>query len=143
MYLRAIRKKSLSEAQERRSKLKNKLHISVVDDDRSVREALENFISSVGYEVDLFESAEDFLESAEMNNTACLVLDLRMPGMSGLELQHKLRDQGRNFPIIIVTAHSEDTARKEALAAGAVAFLYKPFQEEVLLGAINSAIGKN
>jgi two-component system response regulator FixJ len=123
--------------------LKDKLHIAVVDDDRSVREALENFISSVGYEVDLFESAEEFLESAEINNTACLVLDLRMPGMSGLELQHKLRDKGRNTPVIIVTAHGEDTARTEALAAGAVAFLNKPFQEEVLLGAINSAIGKN
>ena len=123
--------------------MKNKLHISVVDDDKSVHEALENFIGSVGYEVDLFESAEDFLESPEINNTACLVLDLRMPGMSGLELQHKLRDQGRNIPIIIVTAHGEDTARTEALAAGAVAFLNKPFQEEVLLGAINSAIRKN
>lgn len=123
--------------------MQNRPRIAVVDDDQSVREALENLISSVGYEVDLFESAEDFLESAEMNNTACLVLDLRMPGMSGLELQHKLRDEGRNTPVIIVTAHGQDTARKEALAAGAVAFLNKPFQEDVLLGAINSAIAKN
>jgi|SRR5882724_11433699 len=112
------------------------------DDDRSVREALDNFISSVGYEVDLFESAEDFLESAEIDNKACLLLGLRMPGMSGLELQRKLRDKGRNIPIIFVTAHGEDPARTEALAAGAVAFPNKPFQEEVLLGAINSAIGK-
>jgi FixJ family two-component response regulator len=122
--------------------LQNRLRIAVVDDDQSVREALENLISSVGYEVDLFESAKGFLDSAEINNTACLVLDLRMPEMSGLELQQTLRDDGRNIPIIIVTAHGEDTARSEALAAGAVAFLNKPFQEEVLLGAINSAIGK-
>ena len=99
------------DTEERRHRLKNKLHISVVDDDRSVREALENFISSAGYKVDLFESAEDFLESAEISNTACLVLDLRMPGMSGLELQYKLRDKGRIIPIIIVTAHGEDSAR--------------------------------
>jgi FixJ family two-component response regulator len=123
--------------------LQNRPRIAVVDDDQSVREALENLISSVGYEVDLFESAKGFLDSAEINNTACLVLDLRMPEMSGLELQQRLRDDGRNIPIIIVTAHGEDTARTEALAAGAVAFLNKPFQEEVLLGAINSAIGKN
>jgi FixJ family two-component response regulator len=123
--------------------LQNRPRIAVVDDDQSVREALENLISSVGYEVDLFESAKGFLDSAEINNTACLVLDLRMPEMSGLELQQTLRDDGRNIPIIIVTAHGEDTARTEALAAGAVAFLNKPFQEEVLLGAINSAIGKN
>jgi two-component system response regulator FixJ len=123
--------------------LQNRPRIAVVDDDQSVREALENLISSVGYEVDLFESAKGFLDSAEINNTACLVLDLRMPEMSGLELQQTLRDDGRNIPIIIVTAHGEDTARTEALAAGAVAFLNKPFQEEVLLGAINSVIGKN
>jgi len=123
--------------------LQNKPRIAVVDDDQSVREALENLISSVGYEVDLFESAKGFLDSAEINNTACLVLDLRMPEMSGLELQQTLRDDGRNIPIIIVTAQGEDTARTEVLAAGAVAFLNKPFQEEVLLGAINSAIGKN
>jgi two-component system response regulator FixJ len=123
--------------------LQNRPRIAVVDDDQSVREALENLISSVGYEVDLFESAKGFLDSAEINNTACLVLDLRMPEMSGLELQQTLRDDGRNIPIIIVTAHGEETARTEALAAGAVAFLNKPFQEEVLLGAINSAIGKN
>jgi FixJ family two-component response regulator len=123
--------------------LQNRPRIAVVDDDQSVREALENLISSVGYEVDLFESAKGFLDSAQINNTACLVLDLRMPEMSGLELQQTLRDDGRNIPIIIVTAHGEDTARTEALAAGAVAFLNKPFQEEVLLGAINSAIGKN
>jgi FixJ family two-component response regulator len=123
--------------------LQNRPRIAVVDDDQSVREALENLISSVGYEVDLFESAKGFLDSAEINNTACLVLDLRMPEMSGLELQQTLRDDGHNIPIIIVTAHGEDTARTEALAAGAVAFLNKPFQEEALLGAINSAIDKN
>jgi FixJ family two-component response regulator len=123
--------------------LKHKLHIAVVDDDRSVREALENLISSVGYEVDLFKSAKGFLESTAIHDADCLVLDLQMPGMSGMELQQKLREQGRGVPIIFITAHGDNTARGEALAAGAVAFLDKPFQEEVLLGAINSAIGKS
>lgn len=114
--------------------------IAVVDDDRSVREALENLISSVGYEVKLFASAESFLDSDAAANTDCAVLDLRLPGISGVELQRKLVADGQSIPGIIITAQSDDQSQAEAAAAGAIAFLKKPFKEEVLLAAIDSAL---
>ena len=114
--------------------------ITVVDDDQSVREALENLISSVGFEVRLFASAEDFLDSDAPANTDCAVLDLRLPGISGLELQRRLAANGHSTPVIIITAQGDDKARAEAVAAGAIAFLKKPFKEEVLLAAIDSAL---
>jgi FixJ family two-component response regulator len=112
----------------------------VVDDDQSVREALENLVSSVGFEVRLFASAEDFLDSDAPANTDCAVLDLCLPGSSGFELQRKLAADGQSIPVIIITAQGDDRARDEALAGGAIAFLKKPFKEEVLLGAIDSAL---
>jgi FixJ family two-component response regulator len=118
-------------------------YISVVDDDASVREALANLISSVGYEVELYASAEEFLDSSGASVADCLVLDLRMPGMGGLELQRRLAAEGRETPVIVVTAHGDDEARAESIAAGAVAFLNKPFKEETLLGAIDSALALN
>ena len=117
-----------------------KPRIAVVDDDESVRQGLANLISSVGYEAELYASAEEFLASPEAGGAACLVLDLRMPGMSGLELQRRLATRGGGPPVIIITAHGDDEARAEALAAGAVAFLKKPFKEETILGAISSAL---
>lgn len=117
-----------------------KPRIAVVDDDESVRQGLANLISSVGYEAELYASAEEFLASPEADGAACLVLDLRMPGMSGLELQRRLAAHSDGPPVIIITAHGDDEARAEALAAGAVAFLNKPFKEETLLGAISSAL---
>ena len=117
-----------------------KPRIAVVDDDESVRQGLANLISSVGYEAELYASAEEFLASSEADGAACLVLDLRMPGMSGLELQRRLAAHSGGPPVIIITAHGDDEARAEALAAGAVAFLKKPFKEETLLGAISSAL---
>jgi FixJ family two-component response regulator len=123
--------------------VRDRSHISVVDDDASVREALANLISSVGYEVELYASAEEFLASSGASTAACLVLDLRMPGMGGLELQRRLAAEGRETPVIVVTAHGDDEARAESLAAGAVAFLNKPFKEETLLGAIDSALALN
>ena len=117
-----------------------KPRIAVVDDDESVRQGLANLISSVGYEAELYASAEEFLASPEAGGAACLVLDLRMPGMSGLELQRRLAAHSGGPPVIIITAHGDDEARAEALAAGAVAFLNKPFKEETLLGAISSAL---
>ena len=117
-----------------------KPRIAVVDDDESVRQGLANLISSVGYEAELYASAEEFLASSEAGGAACLVLDLRMPGMSGLELQRRLAAHSGGPPVIIITAHGDDEARAEALAAGAVAFLNKPFKEETLLGAISSAL---
>jgi len=120
--------------------LKNRPLIAVVDDDQSVREALENLMSSVGYEVKLFASAEAFLESDAPVSTDFAVLDLRLPGISGLDLQRKLAADGQSIPAIIITAQGDDKAQAEALAAGAIAFLKKPFKEEVLLAAIDSVL---
>jgi FixJ family two-component response regulator len=117
-----------------------KPRIAVVDDDESVRQGLANLISSVGYDAELYASAEEFLARPEAGKAACLVLDLRMPGMSGLELQRRLAAHSGTPPVIIITAHGDDEARAETLAAGAVAFLNKPFKEETLLGAISSAL---
>jgi FixJ family two-component response regulator len=120
--------------------LKNGPLIAVVDDDQSVRDALENLISSVGYEVKVFASAEAFLDSDMPANTDCAVLDLRLPGISGVELQRKLAADGQGIPSIIITAEGNDQAESEAAAGGAIAFLKKPFKEEVLLAAIDSAL---
>jgi FixJ family two-component response regulator len=120
--------------------LKQKPLISVVDDDHSVREALENLVSSVGFDVKLFASAEAFLDSDAPSQTDCAVLDLLLPGMSGLELQRKLAADGQNTPTIIITANGNEKAQTDAFAAGAIAFLKKPFKEEVLLDAIDSAL---
>lgn len=111
-----------------------------MDDDQSVREALENLISSVGFEVRLFASAEAFLDSDTALQTDCAVLDLRLPGISGLELQRKLAANGQSIPVIIITAQGYDKAQAEAVAAGAIAFLKKPCKEVVLLAAIDSAL---
>jgi len=120
--------------------LKHKFLITVVDDDESVREALENLISSVGFEVKLFASAEDFLDSDTPLQTDCAVLDVRLPGITGLELQRRLAADGQSIPVIIITAQGDDKTRDEAVAGGAVAFLKKPFKEEVLLAALESAL---
>jgi FixJ family two-component response regulator len=119
--------------------LKNRI-IAVVDDDQSIRVALENLISSIGFEVKLFASAEEFLDSDAPLKTDCAVLDVRLPGISGFELQRKLAADGQSIPVIIITAQGDDKARDEALAGGAIAFLKKPFKEEVLLAAIDSAV---
>jgi FixJ family two-component response regulator len=118
----------------------HKPRIAVVDDDQSVREALDNLISSVGFEIKLFASAEAFLDSNAPLQTDCAVFDLWLPGISGLELQRKLAADGQSIPTIIITADGNEKARAEALAAGAIAFLKKPFKEEVLLAAIDSAL---
>ena len=120
--------------------LKHKPLIVVVDDDQSVREALENLISSVGFEVKLFASAEDFLDSDTPLQTDCAILDVRLPGISGPELQQKLAADGQSIPVIIITAQGDDKTQDEAVAAGAIAFLKKPFKEEVLLAALESAL---
>ena len=120
--------------------MKHKSVIAVVDDDQSVREALENLISSVGYGVQVFASAEAFLDSEAELKTDCAVLDLRLPGISGFELQRKLTTDKPSIPVIIITAQSDDKVQVEAITAGAVAFLKKPFKEEELLAAIDSAL---
>jgi FixJ family two-component response regulator len=115
--------------------------ISIVDDDESVGEALQSLMKSVGFQTAVFASAEDFLNSGDLNDTACLILDVRMPGMSGLELQAELAASNRRIPIIFVSAHTPEEARARALAAGAVAFLLKPFSEDALLGAVDLSLG--
>ena len=120
--------------------LKNKRHLTVVDDDASVREALENLISSIGHDVTVFASAAAFLNSNALERTDCIVLDLRLPGMNGLELQQKLAAEGQRIPVVMITAHADDKTRAEAITAGAIAFIKKPFKEEVLLAAIESAL---
>lgn len=114
--------------------------IAVVDDDQSVREALENLISSVGFEVKSFASSEDFLDSDPQLQTDCAILDVRLPGMSGVEVQRRLAADGQNIPVIIITAQGDDKTQDEAIAAGAIAFLKKPVKEEVLLTALESAL---
>lgn len=120
--------------------MKHKSLIAVVDDDQSVREGLENLINSVGLEVKLFASAEDFLNSDTPLQTDCAIVDVRLPGISGLELQHRLAADGQSIPVIIITAQGDDKTQDEAVAAGAIAFLEKPVKEEVLLAALKSAL---
>ena len=114
--------------------------ISVVDDDDSVRESLRGLMRSVGFAVAVFASAEQFLDSDHLSDTDCLILDVRMPGMNGLELQRKLATIHCEIPVIFVTAHGDEDARARALNAGAVDYLLKPFSEEALLNAIDSAL---
>jgi FixJ family two-component response regulator len=114
--------------------------ITIVDDDDSLRSSLNNLLRSLGYRTQGFASAEDFLNSNDLNDTACLILDVRMPGMSGLSLQHHLVAANSRLPIVFITSHADDDARTRALEAGAVAFLYKPCREETLLEAIGSAL---
>jgi FixJ family two-component response regulator len=117
-------------------------HVSVVDDDESVREAIKSLLRSVGLGADVFGSAEDFLNSRNLRDTACLILDLRMPGMSGLDLQQRLASANCLIPIIFITAHASDgEARARALQLGAIDFLFKPFSEEALLNDIYAALG--
>ena len=114
--------------------------IAVVDDDRSVRIAVASLLRSVGFAVLLFASAEEFLSGRDAQAIACLILDLRMPGMDGLQLQRQLRAEGRLVPTIFLTAHGQDAARAQALAGGAIEFLPKPFDADVLLRAVQSAL---
>jgi len=114
--------------------------ISVVDDDDSVRESLRGLIRSVGFAVKVFASAEEFLNSDHLRNTHCLILDVRMPGMNGLELQRQLAASDRKIPVIFITAHGDEEVRSRALNGGAVDYLLKPFSEEALLNAIDAAL---
>jgi len=114
--------------------------IAVVDDDASMRGALRNLLRSVGFRAAAFASAEEFLQASQIQDTACAIVDVRMPGMSGLELQQHLATMQYPIPLIFITAHGDAEARARALRAGAVDFLYKPFSEEVLLRAIQSAL---
>jgi len=114
--------------------------ISIVDDDDSLRNSLDNLIRSVGFHAQGFSSAEAFLSSNQAHDTACLILDMRLPGMNGLELQRQLLAANWRIPIIFITSHADGDAQARALEAGAVDYLYKPFREEQLLNAIDAAM---
>ena len=114
--------------------------IAIVDDDDALRNSLDDLIRSIGFRTLGFPSAEVFLSSNQAREATCLILDVRMPGMSGLDLQQQIVAAKWQIPIIFVTSHADDDARLKALAAGAVAFLYKPFHEEELLHAIDLAL---
>jgi FixJ family two-component response regulator len=115
--------------------------VSIVDDDASVRRSLEDLLTSVGIPAESFGSAEEFLQSNKRYQTACLITDLRMPGMSGLELQRTLATEGWKVPTIFMTAHHDAEMRVRALCGDAIAFLCKPFDEGVLLQLLCAALG--
>jgi FixJ family two-component response regulator len=114
--------------------------IAIVDDDDALRTSLDNLLRSAGFRAQGFSSAEAFLRANHVHETACLILDVRMPGMNGLELQRQIMAANWQLPIIFMTSHADDEARARALAAGAVAFLYKPCREDDLLQAIDAAL---
>ena len=117
--------------------------VIVVDDDISVRESLPDRLKQFGFAARAFSSAEEFLSSDCVDQTGCLILDVVMPGMTGLDLQRELKVRGQTIPIIFMTAHKEEGVRKQALERGAVRFLHKPFGETVLLEAVNAALRGN
>ena len=114
--------------------------ISIVDDDESIRIATRALLRSVGYEVETFASAELFLESDALRETDCLVLDVRMPGIDGLELQCQLNEKESRVPIIFVTAHDDRSHRKIAMDAGAANFFRKPFEANAFVAAVQTAV---
>lgn len=115
--------------------------IAVVDDDASLREALRGLLRSAGFHAEVFASAEEFLRSGRVRGTACLILDVRMPGMSGVELQERLMASDLAVPIVFISAHGDEEVRALALERGAVDFLQKPFSDDALLTAIARAGG--
>jgi FixJ family two-component response regulator len=114
--------------------------IAIVDDDEPLREALASVLKAGGFFPRTFASAEQFLACDDCDNTACLILDVRLPGMSGIELQKQLSNTNRRIPIVFVTAHGNDSLRDSLLRAGAAAFLYKPVRSDALLREIRRAL---
>jgi len=114
--------------------------VAIVDDDDSLRDALQGLLKATGFPAEAFSSAEEYLNSGHQQETACLITDIRMPGMSGLELQAKLNEERRRFPIIFLTAHGDEKMRMQALRAGAVEFLAKPFDADALLENVRAAL---
>jgi FixJ family two-component response regulator len=121
------------------TQVKTKL-VAIVDDDDLMRSALKGLLKSAGMPAQAFSSAEEFLKSGAQNETACLIADIRMPGMSGLELQAQLNAERCRIPTIFITAHGDARMRMQALRAGASEFLSKPFDDEVLLQNVRAAL---
>ena len=114
--------------------------MSIVDDDESVREATKGLVRSLGYLATTFASAEEFLSSDHLNRTSCLITDVQMPGLSGVDLQDRLVSTGREMPTIFVTAFPDAKSERQALRAGAIAYLRKPIEETHLLEHIDTAL---
>jgi FixJ family two-component response regulator len=114
--------------------------VAVVDDDESVRESLPDLLTELGFATRAFSSAEEFLASGSLDQTKCLILDIAMPGMTGLDLQQQLNDRERKIPIIFITAQKDGAVRDRALEQGAVSFLFKPFSDTALLEALSKAV---
>ena len=114
--------------------------IAVIDDDHSVRESLRGLFRSVGFAAQVFASGGDFLQSDDLPRADCVILDVRMPGMGGLELQRRLVASHPEMPVIFMTAHDDARTRSQALSGGAAGYLIKPFSEEALLDAVRGAL---
>ena len=114
--------------------------VAIVDDDESIRAALQGFMKEAGLPAQAFASAEEFLGSGDLSQVGCLVADIRMPGMSGLELQARLNAERHRIPTVFITAHGDESMKMQALRAGAVEFLAKPFDEDVLLDCVRAAM---
>jgi FixJ family two-component response regulator len=117
-------------------------YVAIVDDDDLMRGALQGLLKAAGLPARAFPSAEAFLQSGEHHQSACLIADIRMPGMSGLELQARLNDEKISIPTIFITAHGDSRMRMQAMRAGAVEFLAKPFDDEVLLDSVRAALAR-
>src|SRR5438445_6134746 len=116
--------------------------ISIVDDDAFARRAMEDLVQSLGYQALTFSSAEHFLESGQVGETSCLITDLQMPGLSGLDLQRLLLTEGHRTPVIFITAFAEEKFRRRALESRALGFLSKPFQEKSLINCLDIALNR-
>ena len=117
--------------------------IAIVDDDESFREALERLLGTLAFRVRTFASGEEFLQSRELSSVACLMLDVAMPGMSGLEVQQELRARGLQIPTVFVTAHADDEVAQQGVAAGAIAILPKPVDQQTLLRLVHGVMGSH
>ena len=120
---------------------RSRLRIAIVDDDESVRKALKRLLRAANLDADAFASGREFLDSLAAQLPDCIVLDLHMPGMNGLDIQQQLARGGRQMPIVVITGHDEPLARAQCLSAGAAAYLRKPIDDEALLDAIHRATG--
>ena len=114
--------------------------IAIVDDDESMREATENLVRSLGYHASTFSSADEFLNFEQLHDTSCLITDLHMPGLSGIDLQDRLIARGHRIPIIFITGYPDENVRTRAIKAGAVGFLSKPYNHDHLLGCLDKAL---
>jgi two-component system response regulator FixJ len=114
--------------------------VAVVDDEEAVREAVKRLLRAADVTVESFASAEEFLQSGQLNNTGCLVADIRMPGLSGLDLLAELNRQHLSIPTILITAHGDESLRLQAMRAGAVKFLSKPVDSAILLASVQAAL---